>query len=78
VRKSIAFVTLGLLYMGAMTFVHAVHVSKTVKTPHGVYHKSYTHTKRGHVHVSKTVKTPHGVYHKGITYRRHGCIGFCP
>jgi hypothetical protein len=86
-RKSIAtlalaaFVTLGLLYTGAMTLAHAyVHVSKTVKTPHGVYHKSYTHTKREYVHVSKTVKTktPHGVYHKGITYHRHGCIGFCP
>ncbi len=43
-RKSIAiialvaFVTLGLLYTGAMTLAHAsVHVSKTVKTPHGIH-----------------------------------------
>jgi hypothetical protein len=53
-RKSIAilalaaFVTLGLLYTGAMTLAHAyVHVGKTVKTSHGVYHKGYTHTKHG-------------------------------
>jgi len=55
-RKSIAiltlvaFVALGLLYTGAMTLAHAyVHVSKTVMTKHGVYHKSYTHTKHGTV-----------------------------
>ncbi|MGC2575186.1 MAG: hypothetical protein WA364_27075 [Candidatus Nitrosopolaris sp.] len=52
-RKSIAialaaFVTLGLLYTGVMTLAHAyVHVGKTVKTQHGVYHKGYTHTKHG-------------------------------
>ena len=50
-RKSIAlvlvaFVALRLLYTGAMTQAHAaVHVSKTVKTKHGVSHKSATHTK---------------------------------
>jgi len=45
-----AFVALGLLYAGAMTLAHAyVHVSKTVKTAHGIYHKSYTHTKHGTV-----------------------------
>jgi hypothetical protein len=77
-RKSIAilalaaFVTLGLLYTGAMSLTHAyVHVGKTVKTPHGVYHKGYTHTKRGYGHVGKTVKTPHGVYHKGVTYHAY-------
>jgi hypothetical protein len=55
-RKSIAilalvsFVALGLLYTGAMTQAHAaIHVSKTVKTQHGVYHKSVTHTKHGTV-----------------------------
>ncbi len=55
-RKSIAalalvaFVALGLLYTGAMTLAHGyVHVGKTVKTPHGVYHKGYTHTKHGTV-----------------------------
>jgi hypothetical protein len=53
-RKSIAilalvvFVALGLLYMGAMTLAHAaVHVSKTVKTSHGIHHTSVTHTKHG-------------------------------
>jgi hypothetical protein len=53
-RKSIAvlalvsFVALGLLYTGAMTLAHAsVHVSKTVKTPHGIHHTSVTHTKHG-------------------------------
>jgi len=53
-RKSIAilalvaFVTLGLLYTGAMTLTHAsVHVSKTVKTSHGIHHTSVTHTKHG-------------------------------
>jgi hypothetical protein len=68
-----AFVALGLLYTGAMTLAYGyVHVSKTVKTPHGVYHKSYTHTKHGgYVHVSKTVKTPHGVYHKGGTFHAY-------
>jgi hypothetical protein len=74
-RKSIAilalaaFVALGLMYTGAMTLAQGyVHVSKTVKTPHGVYHKSYTRTKHGgHVHVSKTEITPHGVYHKAGT-----------
>ena len=72
-RKSIAilalaaFLALGLLYTGAMTLAQGyVHVGKTVKTPHGVYHKGYTHTKRGYV--GKTVKTPRGVYHKGGTY----------
>jgi hypothetical protein len=46
----IAFVALGLLYTGAMTQAHAaVHVSKTVKTKHGIFHKSVTHTKRGTV-----------------------------
>ena len=52
-RKSIAilaltaFVALGLLYTGAMIQAHAaVHVSKTVKTRHGIIHKSVTHTKR--------------------------------
>ena len=55
-RKSIAalalvaFVALGLLYTGTMTLAHAsVHVSKTVKTAHGIYHKSVTHTKHGTV-----------------------------
>ena len=48
-----------------------VHVGKTVKTPHGVYHKGYTHAKHGYVHVGKTVKTPHGVYHKGGTYHAY-------
>lgn len=55
-RKSIAalalvaFVALGLLYTGAMTLAHAfVHVSKTVKTKHGISHKSVTHTKHGTV-----------------------------
>ena len=55
-RKSIAilalvaFVALGLLYIGAMIQAHAaVHVSKTVKTRHGIIHKSVTHTKRGTV-----------------------------
>ncbi len=67
-----AFVALGLLYTGAMTLAQGyVHVSKTVKTPHGVYHKGYTHTKHGYVHVSKTVKTPHGIYHKGATYHAY-------
>ncbi len=53
-RKSIAiialvaFVTLGLLYTGAMTLAHAsVHVSKTVKTSHRINHTSVTHTKHG-------------------------------
>ena len=53
-RKSIAilalvaFVALGLLYTGAMTLAHAsVHVSKTVKTAHGIHHTSVTHTKHG-------------------------------
>ena len=46
----VAFVALGLLYTGAMTSAHAyVHVSKTVKTKHGIYHKSVTQTKRGTV-----------------------------
>jgi hypothetical protein len=67
-----AFVALGLLYTGAMTFAHGyVHVGKTVKTSHGVYHKGYTHTKRGGVHVGKTVKTPRGVYHKGGTFHAY-------
>jgi len=55
-RKSIAalalvaFVALGLLYTGAMTQAHAaVHVSKTVKTKHGLFHKSFTHTRHGTV-----------------------------
>jgi hypothetical protein len=55
-RKSIAalalvaFVALGLLYTGAMTLAHAyVHVGKTVKTKHGIYHKGVTHTKHGTV-----------------------------
>ena len=52
-RKSIAlvaFVALGLLYTGAMIQAHAaVHVSKTVKTKHGIFYKSVTHTKRGTV-----------------------------
>jgi hypothetical protein len=55
-RKSIAilalvaFVALGLMYTGALTLVHAsVHVSKTVKTQHGIIHKSVTHTKHGTV-----------------------------
>ena len=54
-RKSIALVlvalvALGLLYTGAMTQAHAaVKVSKTVKTKHGTFHKSVTHTKRGTV-----------------------------
>ena len=48
----IVLVALGLLYIwGAMTLtnlVHAyVHVGKSVKTPHGVYHKGYTHTRHG-------------------------------
>jgi hypothetical protein len=35
---------LGLLYTGAMTLAHAyVHISKTVKTSPGVYHKSVTY-----------------------------------
>jgi hypothetical protein len=53
-RKSIAIlalvtlVALGLLYTGAMIQAHAsVHVSKTVMTKHGIYHKSFTHTKHG-------------------------------
>jgi len=53
-RKSIAilalvaFVALGLLYTGAMTLAHAsVHVSKTVKTTHGMHHTSVTHTQHG-------------------------------
>jgi hypothetical protein len=53
-RKSIvvlalvSFVALGLLYTGAITLAHAsVHVSKTVKTPHGIHHTSVTHTKHG-------------------------------
>ena len=53
-RKSIAvlalvsFVAFGLLYTSAMTLAHAsVHVSKTVKTPHGIHHTSVTHTKHG-------------------------------
>jgi hypothetical protein len=68
-----AFVALGLIYTSAINLAHAyVHVGKTVKTPRGVYHKGYTHTKRGgYVHVGKTVKTPRGVYHKGVTYRRY-------
>jgi len=46
----VAFVALGLLYTGAMTESNAaVHVSKTVKTKHGIIHKSVTHTKRGTV-----------------------------
>ena len=46
----VAFVALGLLYTGAMTLAHAyVHVGKTVKTKHGIYHKGVTHTKRGTV-----------------------------
>ena len=46
----VAFVALGLLYTGVMTQAHAaVHVSKTVKTRHGIIHKSVTHTKRGTV-----------------------------
>jgi len=55
-RKSIAIlalvalVALGLLYTGAMIQAHAaVHISKTVKTRHGIIHKSVTHTKRGTV-----------------------------
>ena len=55
-RKSIAalalvaFVALGLLYTGVMTQAHAtVHVSKTVKTRHGIIHKSVTHTRHGTV-----------------------------
>jgi hypothetical protein len=55
-RKSIAavalvaFVALGLLYTGTMTLAHAcVHVSKTVRTPHGVHLTSVTHTKHGTV-----------------------------
>jgi len=45
-----AFVPLGLLYTGAMILAHAyVHVSKTVKTAHGMYHKNVTHTKHGTV-----------------------------
>ena len=54
-RKSIAilavvaFVALGLLYTGVMTAHAAVHVSKTVKTKHGIIHKSITHTKHGTV-----------------------------
>jgi hypothetical protein len=36
------------LYTDAMTSAHGyVHVSKTVKTSHGVFHKSYTHIKHG-------------------------------
>jgi len=55
-----AFVALRLLYTGAITLAHAyVHVSKTVKTAHGVYHKSYTHTKHG----------------TGNTYRLNGILG---
>jgi hypothetical protein len=46
----VAFVALGLLYTGTMTLAHAyVHVSKTVMTKHGIYHKSVTHTKHGTV-----------------------------
>ena len=46
----VAFVALGLLYTGAMTLAHAyVHVSKTVKTAHGMYHKNVTHAKHGTV-----------------------------
>ena len=44
----VAFVAFGLLYTGAMTLVHAsVHVSKTVKTQHGIHHTSVMHTKHG-------------------------------
>ena len=51
----IGLVALGLLYIwGAMTLVNLahghVHVGKTVKTPHGVYHKGYTHT---HTHKTR-------------------------
>jgi hypothetical protein len=46
----VVLVALGLLYTGTMTLAHAyVHVSKTVKTKHGIYHKGYTHTKHGTV-----------------------------
>ena len=46
----VALVVLGLLYTGAMTVAHAsVHVSKTVKTKHGIFHKSVTYTKHGTV-----------------------------
>ena len=46
----VAFVALGLMYTGAMTLAYAsVHVSKTVKTQHGIFHKSVTHTKHGTV-----------------------------
>jgi hypothetical protein len=46
----VAFVALGLLYTGTMTLAHAsVHVSKTVKTKHAIFHKSVTHTKHGTV-----------------------------
>jgi hypothetical protein len=59
-RKSIAIlalVALGLLYTGATTLARAyVHVGKTVRTPHGVYHKGYTHTRHG------------STYHAGVTY----------
>ena len=48
-RKSIAilalaaFVDLGLMFTCAITLAQGyVHVSKTVKTPHGVYHKAGT------------------------------------
>ena len=53
-RKSIAilalvaFVALGHLYTGAVTLAQAsVHVSKTVRTSHGIHHTSVTHTKHG-------------------------------
>ena len=43
----VAFVAFGLLYTGAMTLAHAsVHVSKTVKTQHGIHHTSVMHTKQ--------------------------------
>ena len=45
----VAFVALGLLYTGVMTAHAADHVSKTVKTKHGIIHKSVTHTKHGMV-----------------------------
>ena len=52
-RKSVAILALvavGLAYTGAMTLAHAtVHVSKTIKTKHGIFHKSVTHTKHGTV-----------------------------
>jgi hypothetical protein len=46
----VVFVALGLLYTGTMNLAHAsLHVSKTVKTKHGIFHKSVTHTKHGTV-----------------------------